>query len=250
MNYLNYLDIIKKSTYRAQILVKKLAKLHTPREDEASGGENMPVHYENAEIKFPIKSSSLPARSSITSSIFSQAIRQSEFKKIDLSESTFSKLISKVDFQQANLFHTVFEQEINDCNFINASLGHAEFKGKIKGFTCFSGSNLDGAQFYGDCADTVIFIGAKINPQNRPKGGIQTVEELKNAIKDEKYTKDELLILHEVLKFAHIEVGNALKVFTTLPYHINENHLDHLFQAIAAVDGYLKEQLSRQNFSR
>lgn len=191
-------------------------------------------------IRFNINNRTLPPRSTIKLSSIDGSLYQNNFQRTNFYGSTFNKSISEVDFQQATLSNTTFNEAVSNCNFINAQLQQAHFTKKITGFTCFSGANLDNAVFDTPCENTVVFIGSNLSTQlKKPQGGIQTVSDLETALKNNQFNPDQILELQQIISFAHTQVAQSLITFAHVPYHLNENHLDHLKRAEHTLNTHL-----------
>jgi hypothetical protein len=157
-----------------------------------------------------------------------------------MAHSIFNKALNQVDFEESNLYESEFNEDVKDCNFINAKLAGSTFRKNIKGFSCFSGADVNGVQFYGKCDNTVVFIGSNISSDDtKGLGGIQTVAQLEKSLRDGKYTQDQIDTLYKLLKLAYRQVEEALQTFAKMQYHINENHLDHIHLAMEIVQKYM-----------
>ncbi|KTD75240.1 pentapeptide repeat-containing protein [Legionella waltersii] len=157
-----------------------------------------------------------------------------------MAHSNFSKALNQVDFEESNLYESEFNEDVNDCNFMNAKLAGSTFRKNIKGFSCFSGADLNGVHFYGECDHTVLFIGSNISPDDtKSLGGIQTVSQLEKGLREGQYTQDQIDTLYKLLSLAYQQVGEALETFAKTQYHINDNHLDHIHLAMEIVKKHM-----------
>lgn len=163
---------------------------------------------------------------------------ENQFQKKNFQRNIFNEPVIAVDFQESILSQASFNAPVSDCNFINTQLDQAKFMKSVTGFTCFSGANLNETLFSNPCENTVIFIGAHLPEQNKPLGGIQTVAEFKIALDENKYTIEQIRKLDAMLTLAHAQVSKALITYAHVPYHINENYLDHLNQAKRLLEHY------------
>lgn len=167
--------------------------------------------------------------------------------KEDMSSKTLED-VSDFDFQGSFMNNAIFNGNITSCNFINTGLGGARFNCTLSGFSIFSGANLKNASFEGKCDHTVIFLGCNIDPDNKPSGGIQSLEDLIEFLDDNTFSEDEIKTLHDLLIYAYKQVKDmydTINISTNneYEYHINESHIDCMYGAI----NLLKESMNLDN---
>ena len=195
---------------------------------------------ENVTITSAIIGTMTENRLTLKTSTLQAEVRDNRLAKANFSGSSFEQAISRNNFQLASFYRVKFKQTVADCDFTHADLTEAIFHQEVTGLVCFSGANLATTRFEKECGPQVIFIGSHLNFDDRPKGGIHNVPELKAALQAQIFP--DLERLHAMLKQSHAIVTEVYGFMNELRYHLNHTHCDLLNQAVVAVGNHIAEQ--------